>query len=512
MNMSQMNMSLRKLSVVVGSIVLLLLGAGVAGAIPARSLPAIGDVAPGVVQHVAQQTVASGISYQGRLTDAGGSSLDGTYAMRFVVYDDAVAGSALWDSGNLNVAVDRGRFTVQLGVAQADFNGKALWLNIIIEGETLSPRQEILPAPYALSLRPGADIVGDAIGPTDAALASYTPATGTALYADANGGVGLFGNSEQSYGVWGSSNESWGGYFTSEGGYGIRVNTAGTAHFDHGAYITSQGGYGVYAQSAQNQAVRGEAGDVSGLQQPLGAVGVVGIGVNRGTYGSSQSGIGLYGASNSNYGLWAQSAQWRGATGRTSRPDNNYGLYTPDNLFSLNVNLAGAIMLVMRNGGETPLDPGDVVVFSGIDRSVSAVDGPVTLVSRASTANSTAVAGVVSSRFNLDAIDPALEFPDRVGQDSMGEVEVTPAGSAAPGEYVLVVVQGPAQVKVSALGSDAIQPGDLLATSSAAGIAGRASSVTSDGVETVRPGTVFAKALEPVTGAEELIYVFVSLN
>jgi hypothetical protein len=31
-------------------------------------------------------------------------------------------------------------------------------------------------------------------------------------------------------------------------------------------------------------------------------------------------------------------------------------------------------------------------------------------------------------------------------------------------------------------------------------------------METARPGTVFAKALEPFTGDEELIYVFVSLN
>jgi hypothetical protein len=185
--------------------------------------------------------------------------------MRFIVYNAEVAGSALWDSGNLSVTVENGLFNVQLGVEQVDFDGRALWLSIIVDGQTLSPRQEILPAPYALSLRPGADIVGDSIGAADAVLAGYAPATGTALYADANGGVGLFGDSEDSYGVWGSSNNSWGGYFTSDGGYGIRVNTNGTAHYDHGAYITSQGGYGVYAQSAQNQAVRGEAGNITGI-------------------------------------------------------------------------------------------------------------------------------------------------------------------------------------------------------------------------------------------------------
>ena len=287
--------------------------------------------------------MSSGISYQGRLFDSGGTPLNGTYSLRFVVYDKAVAGSALWDSGNLNVTIDDGLFNVKLGIDQADVNGQALWLSIIVQGQTLSPRQEILPAPYALSLRPGADIVGDSIGANDATLAGYAPATGTALYADANGGTGLVGDSENSYGIWGSSNNSWGGYFTSDGGYGIRVDTNGTDHYDHGAYVTSTGGYGVYATSAQNQGVRGEAGNVSGISQPLGTVGVVGIGQSRGMYGASGNGIGTYGTSQGNYGVWGQSNTYRGVTGRTSRVDNNYGFYTPDNLFAANVNISGCI-------------------------------------------------------------------------------------------------------------------------------------------------------------------------
>lgn len=496
-------MNVRKLSLTVSGFTLLLLLAGVAGAL-ANRLPALPEVA--------RAAVASGISYQGRLTSPGGTPLDGTYTMRFIVYDDATAGTALWDSGDRNVPVEDGLFTVQLGVDQADFDGQALWLSIVINGETLSPRQEILPAPYALSLRPGADIVGEAIAEGDAILAGYAPATGTALYADANGGAGLYGDSENNYGVWGSSNESWGGYFTSTGGYGLRVETEGSDHYDHGAYVTAGGGYGVYAQSAQNQGVRGEAGDVTGVQSPLGAVGVVGIGTNRGTSGASESGSGVYGTSENNYGVWAQSAGWFGATGRTSRSDNNYGLYTPDNLYSLNINVAGAVMQVMQNGGEEPLSAGDVVLFSGINRAATAVDAPIVQVRKASTANSTAVAGVVFSRFNIEAIDPDLEAPDDSMQRTRAAMEVTPAGSAAPGEYVLVVVQGPAEVRASALAGGEIAPGDLLATQGVAGVAGRAATVTMDGVETVAPGTIFAKALEPVSGHDEMIYVYVTLQ
>lgn len=486
-------MKVKKLSVFVVGVSVLLLAVGVAGALPNWSFSSPAEVTA---------AVSSGISYQGRLTSPGGVPLNGTYTMRFVVYDDAVAGSALWDSGNLNVAVENGLFNVKLGVDQASFDGSALWLSIIVDGQTLSPRQEILPAPYALSLRPGADIVGDAIGASDATLAGYAPATGMALIADANGGTGVFGDSENSYGVWGSSNNSWGGYFTSGGGHGIRVDTGGSDHYDYGAYVTSVGGYAVYAQSANNQAVRGEAGDVMGVISALGRVGVVGLGQNRGVHGASGSGLGIYGTSNNSTGVF----------GNTSRSDRNYGLYTNDNLFSNNINMAGSLMQVMQNNGDVPLSPGDVVVFNGINQLETAVTGPVIQVSKVTTANSTAVAGVVYSRFNKDALNLDLESPDDAQQVALSIMEITPTGDAAPGEYVLIVVQGLAQVKVSALGNGRIQPGDLLSTKNTAGVAGKAEMVTLDGVQTAVPGTVFAKALEPVNGTQDLIYAYVTLH
>lgn len=486
-------MRTRWITAIVSGLTLVVLAAGMAGAAPLWQPPA-----PAVVQ----AAVSSGIGYQGRLTSPGGAPLSGTYTMRFVVYDDPGAGSALWDSGNVDVQVDSGLFNTTLGVDHSDFDGQALWLSITIEGETLSPRQEIVPAPYALSLRPGADIVGDAIGPTDATLAGYAPATGTAIYADAGGGAGLFADSEATYGVWGSSNSGWGGYFTSDEGHGIRVDTAGLDHFDHGAWVTSEGGYGVYAQSANNQALRGEAGAMTGISGAFGRVGVVGMGENRGVHGASNNALGVYGTSTNSTGVY----------GNTSRTDRNYGFYTNDNLFSFNINLLGATMQVMQNGGTESLSPGDVVVFDGIDRSVAAIDGPVVRVARAATANSTAVAGVVASRFNLDALDPALNGADGEPDAEQPPLEFTPAGDAAPGDYVLVVVQGPALVNATALEADAIRPGDLLATGTAAGRITRAPTVTLDGVETTVPGTVFGKALEPVDGTRAQVYVYVTLH
>jgi hypothetical protein len=113
------------------------------------------------------------------------------------------------------------------------------------------------------------------------------------------------------------------------------------------------------------------------------------------------------------------------------------------------------------------------------------------LVSKASAAHSTAVAGVVYARSNLEG--------------------ATLEGAAQPGETLLVVVQGPARVKVSAA-AGTIQPGDLLSSSDQAGVAASAAKITIEGIQTVLPGTVFAKALEALESGEGWIYVFVTLQ
>ena len=365
----------------------------------------------------------------------------------------------------------------------------------------------------------------------------HAPSTGTAVFADAAGGAGVRGESDNSYGVWGTSAASWGGYFTSAGGYGIRVSTTGADHYDHGAYVTSAGGYGVYAQSSTNQAVRGEAGNVSGISQPLGAVGVVGIGTNRGSYGSSSSGVGVYGVSSSNYGVWGQSSEWRGVTGRTSRTDNNYGFYTPDNLFALNYNKLGATMQVAHNGGDEPLEVGDVVVFSGVlrpeQRQLTATgepapaafnDQPVVQVARAGDDAGALLAGVVFSRFDLEAVDDSdlIQYDLEQVDDPLErflkahpaghEVAITPPGPVAPGEYLLVVIQGPAKVRVSGL-ERAIRAGDGLAAGVEPGRAvhSAVSQAVKAGDAAVRPQLVGA-ALEPVISGRETIYAYVSLR
>ncbi len=463
-----------------------------------------GDVQPRGDVSIAA-TVNSRISYQGLLKEDG-QPVTGDRNMIFHFYTNASCSSAAVQSVTKNnVEVTDGLFSVEdLDVDQDNFDGQGLWLAVEVGGTRIGC-QEVLPVPYALSLRPGAKIEGPPPTASGAVLdvtvdGFYTggkavwgsTATGTAVRGDAAGGYGLYGHSDTHWAVVGQSDTGTGGHFSSDEGYGIRVNTDGDNIWNHAGYFTSNWGWGVFATSTHNQAIRGEAGDLSaGKTMPGGPWGVVGIGQNGGTWGSSWD----------NYGMYGTSHNYRGVYGNTSRMDHNYGLVTYDNLYSLNYHLAGAIMNVAQNGGSEALEPGDVVVFSGISAPLETMGSPVVQVAKAKSANSTAVAGVVYQRFNIEAL----------AEESKADLEVTSAGPVMPGEYLLLVVQGPAQVKASAL-AGAIRPGDLLSSAGQVGHAAKVAEVKVEGVIMTVPGTVFGKALESLDTGQELIYVFVTLQ
>lgn len=533
----------------------LMLAAGGAGALAEPTSPEV--------------VLANKINYQGRLTDPGGAPLTGTFPMRFQIYTASSGGTMLWDSGVISVDVDHGLFNVGLIVNPANFNGQALWLRIYVNGEWLTPRQELLPVPYALSLRPGAEVVGDSAG--DWILKAkniHSPATGSALWGEAATGSAVYGNSTGGYGLLGYSQNGnalvarsgkTAGIFESDNGYGIQVSAFGTDTWDHGGTFAANWGWGIYAKSVHNHAIRAEAGDISGLWQGVGQVGVVAIGEDRGVYGSSGTGVGVYGISRESsgvygetesddsavaagiwgykgssggdavrglkYGDWGraiygtnwsssgsgvvgESTNYMGAWGETARSDHNYGLYTPDNIWSLNYHLAGAVMQAVQNGGSESLEPGDVVSFSGMAPPLEENGPPVVQVTKVSTANSTAIAGVVYRRFNSQMVSGTLRSD---GQGTAPDLEITSAGPVAPGEYLLLVVHGPAQVKASALAGP-IQPGDLLSGAELAGHAARSAQVTIEGIPTALPGTVLGKALETLEAGEKLIYIFVTLQ
>ncbi|MBU0494303.1 MAG: hypothetical protein KKB13_20840 [Chloroflexi bacterium] len=457
--------------------------------------------------------MTAAISYQGRLTDpTTGAPLSGTYDLEFTLWSLSGGGVQVGPTTTRNgQIIANGLYSTDIIVDHELVHGQELWLRIRVREtgvgtwETLIPRVQVLPTMYAMSLRPGAQIQGEPPTSDGAVLrvemdGFYTngnavwgtsPATGYGVRGESTNGYGVYGYSSSTWGVWGHSDDSWGGHFTSNEGDGIVVDTNGTAIYDHAGRFTANWGWGVYATSEHNQALRGEAGDVTDKSMPGGAWGVVGIGQSGGTWGSSWN----------NWGVYGDSHNYRGVQGNTDRTDRNYGLHTYDNLYSLNYHLAGAIMNVAQNGGGEALEPGDVVVFSGMLAPREEVGAPLIQVTKADSANSTAVAGVVYRRINIKAL----------AEDAEPGLEVTSEKPAQPGEYLLLVVQGPAQVKASAL-AGAIQPGDLLSSAGQQGYAARGAEVIIEGIRTTVPGTVFGKALEPLDKGQKLIYIFVTLQ
>ncbi|MDW8310103.1 MAG: tail fiber domain-containing protein [Verrucomicrobiales bacterium] len=110
-------------------------------------------VVSSVTVAVAQGTA---FTYQGRL-DADGTPANGTYDLRFTIYDTGVGGSVVAGPlTNAATAVSNGLFTVTLDFGSGVFTGADRWLEIGVRSDgsgaftTLAPRQQILPTPYAI--------------------------------------------------------------------------------------------------------------------------------------------------------------------------------------------------------------------------------------------------------------------------------------------------------------------------------------------------------------------------
>ena len=379
----EMEMRSKRITALLATAALLALlwAAGSAIASPPREGPG-GEGGVGIAA-----TVAESISYQGRLTDPNtGDPLDGTYIMRFQLYDAETGGTMLWDSGPQSVDVEDGLFNVELDVDQDDFDGQELWLRIRVGGEWLTPRREILPVPYALSLRPGANIEGSS--------------SASVLYVKNNGaGSGIYGvtesTSDQGHGVRGLATASTGqasgvcgiaGSTSGRGVYGSAGaptgNTIGVlgdvaspdGHGVHGrapvygvygeAYRTSDFAYGVYGESASTsgRGVYGRATATSGN-----TVGVKGV-------SDSEAGKGVVGIAS------ATSGETRGVHGKAHSPDG-YGVYGEAPVYGVR--------------GEATRTSGSAIGVFGVTNSSSGYG--VHAFASATSGNTRGVSGIVQS-------------------------------------------------------------------------------------------------------------------
>jgi hypothetical protein len=106
------------------------------------------------------------MNYQGRLTDSGmpPSPVNGTLPMVFGIWDAPGGGNLLWSETWGGVAISEGVFSLILGstspIPSTVFSpGVTRWLEITVDGVTLSPRQQISSASWSY-LAEGSDALG----------------------------------------------------------------------------------------------------------------------------------------------------------------------------------------------------------------------------------------------------------------------------------------------------------------------------------------------------------------
>lgn len=432
----------------------------------------------GQVASAPEADVENYIPVQGRLSDAAGNPLNGTYDMTFRLYAEPSGGTELCSDTNSNVSVSNGLFNTQIwGNCAGSITGDQLYLGIEIEADgEMSPRQAIYAVPYAWSLRPGAVISGtvnsgpivhiENSSPTGRGLRSYAVSTTGLNYGivgaskSPDGYAGYFYNNGGGIGLWGWSNASehpaiFGCISASSGSCDAGTNPAG-----------------VIGQSSSGDGVQGLSSSVSGRGVYAGNTGG---GSALTAYSSAPGGTNhlyptmylIQGDVAGDFVVGASSLYgtryWR--VDRTGKGYFNGGTQNSGADFAEQIDVVG---------DEAKYEPGDVLVIStSTDRAVELSNG----------AYSTAVIGVYST-------DPAV----LAGAPDTGE--------ALGGVPVAIV--GIVPCKVSAE-NGAIQRGDLLVTADLPGHAMRAG-------ENPPQGTVVGKALQPLDNGTGVILILVILQ
>jgi hypothetical protein len=472
--------------------------------------------------------VTSAITYQGRLTTAAGDPLTGAHTMLFQIWDDASTGSQIGgDIPKPGVQVNQGLFTVKLDLEPGWLfyvDGRGLWLRVQVDGQWLTPRQELLPTPYALTLRPGAIISS----PGPDSLHVWNQAGGFAVEAWSQNNIGLLGSS-------GGPRE-----IPPSGLHGVHGVGDGVGVYGEGGHTGVYGNGemdGVKGESTANNGVRGLSGSGNGVAgESTTGYGVVGwtgtetSGDISGVYGHSTEGIGVRGRS-INYhgvvgwtgtqthgeisGVYGHSSEGTGVTGRSvnyngikaiTQSDEHAALaagnegsgpaiYAQGGTLGISAVFRGNVRVQSLGSGATILELGEGLdVAEGFDVAASAdiqpgavlvIDseqpGQLTL---SQTAYDHKVAGIVAGAAGLSS---GL----RLGVDQH-EVEVALAGRV--------------YCNVDAT-YGAVEPGDLLTTSPTPGFA----MTVID--HTLAQGAVLGKAMEPLAkGQRAQILVLVTLQ
>jgi hypothetical protein len=364
----------------------------------------------------AAANVNSRISYQGVLTE-GGTPVNGDYNMVFHFYtNSSCSGAAVQSVTKNNVQVTDGLFSVELDVDQSHFNGQGLWLRVQVGGTNLGC-EEILPVPYALSLRPGAKVEGSVASPSAVIRAIQTSAGSAA------------------FGVY--------GYAPTVGIYGLGVETGVKGHsYGHvgdraGVYGESEMGVGVRGISTHNTGVYGESN---------GAYYHAGHFVNRNTFSSGQQ-VGVWTGS-----YWGNVIEGHDVDANGDSINRVFYVTRTGNVYADGayygaggVHAGSADFAEMVLPGQEDLVPGDVLAIGSDGRMI-----------RSTEPYQVTVVGVHST-------EPGFVAGNKLDEE----------GNPLEPERIPLAVIGLVPVKASAENGP-IAPGDLLVASSTPGHAMRA--------------------------------------
>lgn len=445
--------------------------------------------------------VGKGFTYQGHLSD-GGNAADGAYEFQFQLFDDPITGTQIANTVVLDpVSVSDGLFSVELDFGQSAFGGGGRWLEIGVRPDgsgdpytTLTPRQKVTPAPYALAMpnvytNEGSNFVGIGrdfrISGNEVFGIRYVGGPGVygGMYVETSdaGGWPFYGYATNgSFRAWTYYNGTTGDWFLYNAGTRLHVPNEGGLRITPNTTITDSFSL-VISGTATTRSTDGiriyDTAD-DGIQ-----IGRFSDYPNYGVYIPSP-GV-------STYGLWPN----------TENVSGEWALYTVDNIEAGNV-LANAYSLVAKVDGAESLAPGMVVAVTGVTDPIPGSTDDLPLVRLANDTEITGVIGVVSSRMVWEAAP---------GKEAEGEMSMHSAeGPAQPGDYVSLVVLGVTQVKVDPQAG--IQAGDRLTAAAVPGQVRALQTRTVEGMTVTEGAPVIGIALAASVEGQDTIPVFVTLR
>ena len=487
---------------------------------------------------------SSNIAYQGQLK-LGGVLVNGNCDMAFPLYDAAAGGNQVASAVTTTISVNNGLFTTALNFGTSAFTGDARWLEIRVRCPsgsgafvTLSPRQQLYGAPYAMTLRPGATISATTSGNV-INVENYGSGRSGYFWNQSDSSAAIRAQNDGSaYGVYALSSDGVGVEGISTLGTGIigwRQATTGTLPAMAG-YNNSTSSFAIGVLGQINSSSPGSSSAaVRGINN-----GTAGLGI--GVWGSQAgSGWGVYGESPSGRGVYGYSADGRGVYGNSS---TNVAGYFTSNGTSLNAptvyanntnttasepagiaiyarNAGGDATIVARNtgAGDTcrSLNSSGNVVYAvrnngRVWTSAVQIYGGGDLAEKFETSDDTPEPGTLMV---IDENNPGKLKASATAYDRKVAGVVSGAGGVNPGmvlhqEGVLdgdveVAVVGRVYVKADA-SYGAIQPGDLLTTSDTPGHAMKASDPSRS------HGAIIGKAMTALEEGTGLVLVLVNLQ